>query len=328
MATDEIPAFKSALSGFLSIDSKNPEDTLSPELHEESLFAPLEDGGRLHLKRFFSDKKGPPVLFLHGAIENGRIFYSRSRKGLAPFLARAGCDCYVGELRGRGGSLPPIFRGSSYGQTEAIKEEIPAMARRVREVRGEISQHWVAHSWGGVLMASTLVRYPQLISSVDSLVFWGTKRTVKSCNCSVFLYIHLIWNRLCPALARVWGYLPARELGIGSDNETIGSLRHSVAWVKPSPWVDPDDGFSYGQAAEAVTLPPALLFVGGADPALGNPMDVRAFAAEMGSDRCHMVRLSRSRGFSRDYGHIDMVTHPMAVQEVFPTALSWLEDHS
>ena len=328
MAKEENKETEGQFEGVASLDTEALEGTPVSEIQEESLFASLEGGGRLHLKHFFSDKKGPPILFLHGAIENGRIFYSRSGKGLAPFLARAGFDCYVGDLRGRGGSQPAIARGAEYGQTEAIKDEIPAMARRVRELRGENPQHWVAHSWGGVLMASTLVRCPELISNVASLVFWGTKRTVRSCNPSVFLYIHLIWNRLCPALARVWGYLPARQLGIGSDNETLGSLRHSVAWVKPSPWVDPVDGFAYGEAAETVSLPPAVLFVGGADPALGNPMDVRGFAAEMGSDRCHLVHLARGRGFSRDYGHIDMLTHPLAVREVFPRALSWIQDHS
>ncbi len=57
---------------------------------------------------------------LHGAVENGKIFYSDSGRGLAPFLARRGFDVYVGDLRGRGESRPHISRSSRYGQTEAI----------------------------------------------------------------------------------------------------------------------------------------------------------------------------------------------------------------
>jgi pimeloyl-ACP methyl ester carboxylesterase len=34
----------------------------------------------------------------------------------------------------------------------------------------------MAHSWGGVIMASTLVRFPELAEQVASLVFFGTKR--------------------------------------------------------------------------------------------------------------------------------------------------------
>ncbi len=61
------------------------------DLQQESLFIPLSPFSKdeLHLKRVY--KKGllgPPVFMLHGSIENGRIFYSDSGKGLAPYRVR------------------------------------------------------------------------------------------------------------------------------------------------------------------------------------------------------------------------------------------------
>ncbi|HIN39000.1 MAG TPA: esterase, partial [Flavobacteriales bacterium] len=57
------------------------------QLKEKSLYITLNSTEKLHVKRFFTDKKGQPVLMLHGSIENGKIFYSSSGKGLAPYLA-------------------------------------------------------------------------------------------------------------------------------------------------------------------------------------------------------------------------------------------------
>ncbi len=297
---------------------------VSSGVKQESHFIFLATGERLHLKRFYSDPEGPPILFLHGAIENGRIFYSNSGKGLAPYLAGEGFDCYVADLRGRGESRPRISRGASYGQTEAITEEIPAMAEYVRSLRPGELQIWIAHSWGGVLMASTLARFPKYISWVSRMVFFGTKRSVRAQNPTKWLYVDLIWNCLCPWLSRLWGYLPARRLGVGSDDETVSSLAHSVAWVKPSPWVDPDDGFAYGQAAKELEFPPVWFFVGGDDPALGNPMDVRGFAAEIGGKGCRVTNLSRAEGYERDYDHINMLTHPSAKREIYPEVARWI----
>lgn len=90
---------------------------------ELSYFIPVVQGeeAQLHMRRFFREdldtSRAESILMLHGAIENGRIFYrggertdvnAVNRKGLAPFLAAHGFDVFVGELRGRGLSKPLI----------------------------------------------------------------------------------------------------------------------------------------------------------------------------------------------------------------------------
>ena len=102
---------------------------------QESIFLPVGENDELHLRRVYRDPEGPPIFLLHGSIENGRIFYSEKGKGLAPYLAAAGFDLYVGDLRGRGLSRPRIGRSSAYGQTEAITEDIPAFLGEIRRRR-------------------------------------------------------------------------------------------------------------------------------------------------------------------------------------------------
>ena len=86
----------------------------------ESYFISL-DHDVLHLKRIYRVSHGIPVLMIHGSVSNGRIFYSSSHKGLAPYLAACGCDVYVADLRGRGQSTPAVHAHSAHSQTQSIE---------------------------------------------------------------------------------------------------------------------------------------------------------------------------------------------------------------
>lgn len=292
---------------------------------QESLFIE-RPGYRLHLRRIYCDPQGPPVFMLHGAVENGRIFYSESGRGLGPYLAAQGFDVYIADLRGRGKSTPAIDRTSTYGQTETITEEIPAFIEAIRERRGDVPQHWIGHSWGGVLLNAYLARFSTHRQLVKSMVFFGSKRTVRGFNREKLIKIILFWSMAAPLLTRICGYLPARQLKAGPDNETVKSHAHSMRWVKSTAWIDPDDGFDYGAAIHSIELPPVLYLAGLADYALGHPDDVRRFMDESGPNRARFELLSRCTGYHHDYNHINMLTHPHAPKDHFPLVVEWLRN--
>lgn len=296
-------------------------------IQEQSIPVPLASGDILNLQRFTAAASGPPVLMLHGAIENGRIFYSGSGKGLAPFLARNGFDVYVADLRGRGKSIPPIDSSSFFGQTEAITEDIPAFVKAIRKIRGPIPQQWIAHSWGGVLFSSFLARFPEYAEKVSSLVYFGSKRTVRVWNIHRLLKVELAWNLLCPLACRIAGYLPARRLRIGSDSETVKSYHQSADWVRKDAWIDAD-GFDYGAAIKKLVLPPIWYLAAVNDHALGHPSDVWNFMDSAGVQKSRYTVLSREKGNLHDYDHINMLTHPDAVEDHFPQVLEWLRAHN
>ena len=297
-------------------------------VQQQSIPVPLANGAILNLQRFSGPTLGPPVLMLHGAIENGRIFYSGSGRGLAPYLARNGFDVYVADLRGRGKSRPAIDRSSRFGQTEAITEDIPACAEAIRRIRGPVPQHWVAHSWGGVLFSSVLARFPEYGRQVSSLVYFGSKRTIRIWNFHRILKAELVWKLLCPLACLIYGYLPAKRLRIGSDSETIKSYYQSAAWVRNDAWIDSDDGFDYGAAIRKINLPPIWYIAAEQDQALGHPHDVRSFMESSGRQECRYTVLSRSSGNRHDYDHISMLTHPDAALDHFPEVLEWLRQHN
>ena len=298
---------------------------------QQSIAVPLPCGALLHLRRICGDPQGPVVFMLHGAIENGRIFYSEGGRGLAPYLARNGCDVYVADLRGRGKSTPPIRRGSSFGQTEAITEDIPAFIDAIVQLRGRVPQQWVAHSWGGVLLSSVLARFPGYLDLVGSLVYFASKRTVRVWNLQRLIKVDLVWKGLCYLAAAIAGYLPARRLGIGSDSETVKSHRQSALWVRRAAWIDSDGGFDYGAALGKRKLPAAWYLAAQSDRALGHPDDVRRFmesAGERNRQESRYTLLSRENGNLHDYDHINLLIHPDAEKDHFPEVLEWLRQHA
>jgi hypothetical protein len=133
------------------------------------------------------------------------------------------------------------------------------------------------------------------------------------------------WDRVGRLVVKIFGYLPVKQMGLGSDNETDKSHLHCKLWVQPnSKWIDPDDGFDYGQAIQSLSLPPTLHLAAIDDPYLGNPRDVKDFIKETGVRDVKYLLLSRENGNLHDYGHVDMMTHPDAVRDHFPRVLEWL----
>ena len=293
--------------------------------HGKTIEVPVTKTDFLFLRRFCENPEGKPVLMIHGAIEDSHIFYSESGRGLAPFLAKRGFDVYVTDFRGHGNSRPAISRESRYGQYEMICEDFPAMLRAVQQERGNVPVAVVAHSWGGVIVSSSLIRYPEIKESISALVYFGSKRSVRARNLKKFWKINLMWNVVGAILCRIYGYLPARHFSLGADNETVTYFRETAHWIRPGKWTDPRDGFDYTAAAKKLVFPPTLFFAGAGDKCLGFPADVQAFITEHGANQpFQFLLLSKENGNLRDYGHIDMLTGEAALTDHFPQVAAWL----
>ncbi|WP_286269263.1 alpha/beta fold hydrolase [Thalassotalea hakodatensis] len=290
-------------------------------MKQESLFV-KSDEHQLHVRHIYQQEGGTPILMLHGTIENGKIFYTQSGKGLACYLAKQGFDVYVPDLRGKGLSIPTLHETTEHGQHEMIVADIPSLVKFVAEKTGK-PMHVICHSWGGVVFCSSFARFPDLHSHVLKLVCFGTKRSVYRKTFNKFWKVDVLFNRIAPFLAKRKGFIDAVKLKFGADNETSRFLKECTYWVKINPWHDPVDQFEYGNAANSIEWPDTWHLTGVNDDLLGHIDDVKAFVEET-NPAAKVSLLSKQAGNLKDYDHIDILTDANAVQDHFPELVSWL----
>ena len=301
--------------------------TKQQDIQQESLYVPVTANDRLHLRRISKNQQGPPVLLVHGSIENGKIFYTRSGKGFGPYLARQGYDVFVADLRGRGKSTPAISRFSSFGLSHTLQEDFPAIIRKIKELKGDVPQYWAAHSWGGVLMLAYLARPTEEVK-VQAMAFFASKRRISIKSLKKFMMVDVVWNWTSKVVVAAKGWLPAKQMRIGSDSETRLTHSQTHDWVVQQAWLDWNDGFDYATALQRMHLPPTLYLTGAKDDVLGHPVDVEKLMLETGCQNCRFKVLGKASGNLHDYGHIDILTHHDAPRDHFPEVLAWFKKNT
>lgn len=276
--------------------------------------------------RFTKGDSATPILLLHGSIESGTIFFTKSGKGLAPFLCENGFDVFVPDMRGKGESKPTIAKGHMHTQTQQITEDIPAYLDKIASLRPFTKIHFGAHSWGGVLLLAYLARTKD--SRVKSMVFFGTKRKIYVKSLKKFFMVNIGWDWLGQRSAKKKGYFPAKDWKYGSENEPLLFYNQIHDWVGSDAWIDQEDDFDYHQALADFALPPTLYLAGIKDKVLGNPKDVEKLLIETGKDQdAELMLMGKAFGNKVDYGHINMLTHKEANKDHFPFVVNWFQKH-
>jgi len=264
----------------------------------------------------------PCVIMIHGSIENARVFYSKSGKGFAPWLAKQGYDVYAFDLPGKGESKPNISRKFLHSQTQFILHDMPQIVAAIQAKNTSGQLYFIAHSWGGVLVPAFLARHEL---DVKSMVFFASKRRIGVFSLKRLFMVDIIWTMLGSLFSILFGYLPARWMKIGSDNESKTFFFQTNKWVYSKKWIDPEDGFDY-QAAFKINPVPATLFLTGVkDDVLGHPLDVERLMNEMPNPQHELKILGKNCGNYHDYGHIDILTNHRASEDHFLDALKWLQ---
>ncbi len=282
---------------------------------------------QLQLRCFAGSPQGAVVLLVHGALEDGRVFHPRSDQGLAGVLAAAGYTVYVLYLRGHGASLPALQQaGAAVTQHRLITEDLPAALTLLQERHPGQRLFAGGHGWGGVWLASALIRRPDLLAVVDGLLHFAVRRRQLHGGAFTRFTSAVFWQRMLPLLGRAKGAIPARAMALGSADESTAIYAANLAWMRGE-WRDLEDGFDYASAIEDLAWPPSLYLAGEMDRQQGHIGDVRDFARELGPHDAQIVLLQKGQGCSRRYGHNDLLTHPQAEVDHFPLVLSWLEQH-
>lgn len=288
---------------------------------------PCPSGHQIHVEEIHgtedTGQTRQNLLFIHGAIENGQMFYSKKLQGLAPFLANKGFRCFVMDLRGRGQSIPRLSPQSDFGQLETLTEDLPVVIKFIQEQTGHKKFSFITHSWGGVLANSFLLENPEYYQNCGPNVHVSTKRRVSVLNLHRFFYIDLMWLMTATLIVKLKGFLPPGYFG--PDGESKGTLKDSQKWVYSRDWKDDRRGVDYKELAKKVALPPTLYLTGSADFCLGHIKDVTLFALESGHSNEDILLLGKNHGNKEDYDHINILTSKKAPLDHFPIIADFLE---
>lgn len=311
----------------MSSESSTSADIGESAYTEKSIMVPLGENGlqQLHMRHIYQNPEAPSVFLLHGLLEDGTIYYSRTGEGLAYFLVENGFQVFVPDLRGKGRSWPSVSQLLRCRVVDLVTEDIPTLLEAVEETTGRVPAFLVGHGFGGVLISSFLARYPEYRHLITGVVHFGSRRVASGADLYRRILIDWLWSGLAGPIARIRGVVPGRLLHIGSRDEHPQLHEDSLVWLKGSPWQDPDDAFDYGRAlSQGLEYPPSLYFASQKDLGYGNPADVRNFMREVGHHNGRLVVLGKSGGNRHNYSHIGMLIHPEARDDHFPFMLEWL----
>lgn len=277
------------------------------------------------IHRFKPDEaNAPPILLIHGSIEDSRIFYSSSGKGYAPFLAKNGFDVFVPDLPGKGKSRPSAAKNFKHGQKDFIDKDLNDYLNYIRKIHGEKPIRMGAHSWGGVLILAWYAKYGSG-QKIGPMTFFGSKRRVGVIGLRRFFVLDLMWSGVGTLSTALSGYLPAKKLGFGSENEPADFYRETNKWVYSKNWIDPESEDNIAERLKTLDLPPILFFSAIKDFVLGHPRDVERLMQETGSESASHLLLAKHLGNLKDYNHIDMLTAPECPEDHFRLAVHWLK---
>ncbi|SNR94353.1 alpha/beta fold hydrolase [Pseudomonas segetis] len=258
--------------------------------------------------------RGAPVILLHGSFSNRRFWYSPKCIGLGPYLARAGFDVWIVEMRGHG--LSP--RNQNYVSnrvSDYARYDLPAITRFVHEQNPQ-PVHWLGHSLGGTTIAAALGGRYLDESMIASVALFGSQ---VSRNYWPLKIPPLVWG--IKLLLKRFRVLSGSRLKRGPEDEPIGVILESLRWYGLfARFGDGRDDWWAGLTE--VQLPVLAVSAQGddQDPAWACQRLFEQFASPCKEFLC----LGKEQGFSSDFGHIEMLVSKAAQGEVWPRVEQWL----
>ena len=200
-----------------------------------------------------------------------------------------------------------------------MRFDLPAVQRLLRAERG-VKAHWVGHSWGGAAILGAIGAGWLIESEIQSAVVLGANMTEGDTWLKRPLPRAAAWT-----LLTLIGHVPAGLFGLGPEPESRGYMLDFFRWKGPEARWTSRDGRDYWEGIRRAT-PPLLTFAAAndeMDPVSGCRFMFDAYGA---SDK-EWVLLGLEQGFSKDYGHIEMIVSKEASREVWPRIARWLDAH-
>jgi pimeloyl-ACP methyl ester carboxylesterase len=265
-----------------------------------------------------SSKGKQPIILVHGSFTNRRFWFSSQGVGLARYLVEAGFDVWLMEMRGHGLSPRNLDYKDNSLEHYAVSD-VPATNEFVIEKTG-LKPIWLGHSLGGVLISTAIAAGTLPEHKVAAIALLGTQvvRRRWFLQIPLITYVGKLWFTLKPEL-------DGRKLKIGPENEPAGIAKEYLRWLGLlGCWSLNQNKTPLLAKWQEIDIP-MLAMVGKNDQS--DPAEYcEHFYDLCGSNNKVFKLLAKDEGFSRDFGHVDMVVSKAAAKEVWPKLLSWLAE--
>jgi len=270
-----------------------------------------DDGVRLAVHRL-GDPAATPVLLLPGTFSNSSFWFGTRGTGFARKLVADGYEAWSLDMRGHGASQRPR-RGQRWDFDDWARHDVTSALRRIAD-HGR-RPVLVGHSAGGAALLAALAAHPELQPAVRGVVAVATP---------------VPWHqrargtmaRLIRAASARLDTFPARLLRLGPEDELAGVMEQWMRWNLSGRWVG-DDGTDYGDALRSLE-PPSFVVAGAGDRVWAPPPACRGLYDLLGSPDKSFLFCGRRSGFTRDFGHVDIITSRAARSEVWPLLTNWI----
>jgi len=263
------------------------------------------------------------VLLLHAMMVN-RGTMDRRGKGLASILAAQGWQVYVADFRGHGGSGPNVKEGGGWSYDDLVRYDVPALVAAVRQRHDPgFPLFIVGHSLGGhVALASAVTTYPEPLADGYVLLsanVWLKRHEKNGCRYLAKLVLVDHFCRFCDLV----GYVPAKRLGWGNEDEALKYMRDLASfWVDDS-WASEDRKINYMNPSWE-KAPPILGIVGRGDRFLAHHAAARKWLAEFSED-AEFWLVGQPEGYGSDFNHMSLVTDRRATP-VWKRLSQWMDE--
>lgn len=328
------------------------------ETREEAVhFVTTSDGWRLALCRYppHAASHGRfPVLLCHGLGANRCSFDLGRHPSLAVYLAHAGFDVWVLELRGHGRSDRPslcVTRHFGWSFDDYLHVDLPAAMAHVKTLTDKSQLHLVGHSMGGMLVLCHTGRDAEVRSAIAiaaSLDLCDTgsdfARLLKRkwlAQALPAIPLGLLALMLSPCTGRLKNRVEEFGLWFANVDPVVTRLHYANTFHAISSPVllqlstaceagglhSRDGAEAYGDLAARSHVPTLFL---AADRDRQCPGEAVRRTYERLAQQCQAHRLmvfGKDGGQQEHYGHFDLLLGRRAAEEVFPVIVHWLLRH-
>ena len=267
---------------------------------------------------------GRSVFMLHGLMGKAASFYNaQTQVGLASYLAQAGYDVYLAELRGRGLTGPEL-KHLNFSLQDALKVDVPVLIEEFLHQNNNQPSFWLGQGLGSLLLTSYLAENTSLLSQPQGLIHFSPQTLSQAEGFKNKLWFNLVEQKGVNQLAKLLGYVPAVKLKLGQANEHLGFYQEAKSWLAKF-WQNTSSN-TYVKRLQEQSLPPSLYFAQSSKLNLNNATSTRNFMFNLGEHNARLIKLGKKLGNQKNYKNQLLCLDPQAETDFYPLLLNWLDE--